>query len=104
MSRGFKATKTNPEDLFDAIIALHSGKIKLRQARSKFNVTSRALQTTMCALHGYEKKLGKSLEESSSRIQVTRWAAKYTVVQKKVMYKETELHEPCRRNFSSLAF
>ena len=83
MSRGFKATKTNPKELFDAIIALHSGKIKVRQASSKFNVTSRALKTAMCALRDYEQKLGKSLEESSSRIQVTRWAAKYTGVQKK---------------------
>ena len=83
MSRGFKATKTNPKELFDAIIALHSGKIKLRQASSKFNVTSRALQTAMCALHNYEKKLGKILEERSSRIQVTRLAAMYAGVQKK---------------------
>ena len=82
MSRGFKATKTNPKELFDAIIALHDGKIKVCQASSKFNVTSPFLKTEICALHEHEKKLGKSLEESSSKIQVTRWAGRYTGLQK----------------------
>ena len=68
MSRGFKATKTSPKELFDAIIALHDGKIKVCQASSKFNVTSRVLKTAIYALREHEKKLGKILEEISSKI------------------------------------
>ena len=68
MFRGFKATKPNPKEFFDAIIAVHDGKIKVCQASSKFNVTSHVLKTTIYALRKHEKKLGKILEEISSKI------------------------------------
>ena len=94
--KGFQHKSTNPEHLRDAIVAVHTEKLSLRNASSKCSIPSRIIQTALSALTTLEAKRGAPLKESSHSRQLYRWASNYSSADKnrmKLAYTKEEIDQ-----------
>ena len=81
--RGFQSKPVDPQKLRDAILAVRTENMTIRNACSKLGVPSRIIQSALDKLEIHEKARGAPLKNDSHSHELYRWASAYAKIEKR---------------------